>query len=258
MASLKHNKIDTESKQVVSSPTLMQVDDDSTMSRYDVHDHEHASGIHTPRRFNKKQRLIGEAILADAPMYVPSELRACDLESLCQHAEAASANDACTPRARGTGILPQQPGAPHVKRTGSLFEALRKNDIEEIQNVFLNNADAMNDYFWDNHFEPALCAAVHLKCKADIIRLLIEKGADKTMKDKRGRTAFDILNQAKFCFEAGFHDARTIATLLPPFQLEGVIGHFRYTLDLLTGDGGSALVDQREAWRREIAVLLEV
>jgi hypothetical protein len=196
-------------------------------------------------------------------MHLQSELRACDLFSLCQHAEAASTNDVCTPRARGTGSLPPQPATPRVIRTGSLFEALRKNDIEEIRNVFRNNADAMNDYFWDNNFEPALCGAVNLKCKADIIRLLIDNGADKTMKDRRGRTAFDILNQARIGFEAGFHDARTIAMnmdqfVLPPFEYEGVIGHFRYTLDLLTGDGGFALVDQREAWRREIAILLEV
>mmetsp|Transcript_71228 Transcript_71228/g.112810 ORF Transcript_71228/g.112810 Transcript_71228/m.112810 type:complete len:247 (+) Transcript_71228:59-799(+) len=210
----------------------------------------------------------------DAPTNVQSELNVAPPTSylLCGNDETLPTNDMGTPRARNTRSVPPQPSTPHVKRCGLLFKALKKNDIEEVRKVFRNNADALSDYFWDNHFEPPLCAAVHLKCNADIIRFLIEQGADATMKDRHGRTAFAILNQK--CgsapgYDAAYTHVKKIEAaihpleqfFLPSWQSADVVGQFMQELDRLTGSFdlsfSAALVDQREAWRCELSTLLE-
>lgn len=84
-----------------------------------------------------------------------------------------------------------------VRKCGDpLMRALRKNSFEELQRTLAANPGAIDDFFLDHDFEPVLCAAVNFRCSIEVIKLLLEHGADATAQDKHGRTVRDLV-QAK-------------------------------------------------------------
>jgi hypothetical protein len=174
-----------------------------------------------------------------------------------------------TPRQGDKEGLRSPPSGPRIVRSCPLFKALKRNEIEELRCVLRDNAEAINDYFFDNDFEPTLCAAVRLKCSADIIRLLMDHSADAAAKNKYGLRAIDVLGQSCPASAPAFSD-------LPMYQLPlfpspqaswsawpygGATEHLMPELEQIFSSSSAeldAVVNQRETWYREVAALLKV
>jgi len=70
----------------------------------------------------------------------------------------------------------------------SLVRCLEGNDVEEVRAYLAVEPEAVAQYFWDGDFEPSLCCAVRVRCSPDIVRLLLQHGADATLWDKFGNS----------------------------------------------------------------------
>jgi hypothetical protein len=81
-----------------------------------------------------------------------------------------------------------------VRKHGNpLMRALQMNSVINLRRILEADPDAIDDFFFDLDFEPVLCAAVNLRCSAEVMTLLLEHGADAYAKDKHGRTARDLV-----------------------------------------------------------------
>jgi hypothetical protein len=77
----------------------------------------------------------------------------------------------------------------------SLLRALQLKSMEQVLAILQHDPEAPRELFWDHDVEPPLCAAVRLECSADIIRLLLEHGADPHVKNARGYTPARMLQE---------------------------------------------------------------
>jgi len=77
----------------------------------------------------------------------------------------------------------------------SLLRALQLGSVEQVLASLQHNPEAAGDLFWDHDFEPPLCAAVRLECSVDIVRLLLEHGADPHVKNVGGYTPARMLQE---------------------------------------------------------------
>lgn len=89
------------------------------------------------------------------------------------------------------------PPAPKMATVPPLMLALVANSAEGVREALVNDSDAASFPFWDHKVEPPLCFALKRKCSAEIIRLLIENGADPEMKDMQGRGPSEILRSIR-------------------------------------------------------------
>jgi len=67
--------------------------------------------------------------------------------------------------------------------------------VEKVHAALLEDPEAANEPFWDHGCDPPLCYAVHLRCGADIVKLLLDHGAHPDSRDMHGRTPAEILRQ---------------------------------------------------------------
>lgn len=79
------------------------------------------------------------------------------------------------------------------KNGDPLMRALHRSSVDDVRRTLASNPEAIDDFFFDHDFEPVLCAAVRLKCNANVIKLLLKHGADANGTDMHGRTARDLL-----------------------------------------------------------------
>jgi hypothetical protein len=75
-----------------------------------------------------------------------------------------------------------------------LMTALKANSVNDVQIVLKSNPGCALDLFWEHDQEPPLCFAVRTGCSSEVVRLLLEHGADVEDKDRHGRTALNILH----------------------------------------------------------------
>uniref|UniRef100_A0A7S4QXA3 Uncharacterized protein n=1 Tax=Alexandrium monilatum TaxID=311494 RepID=A0A7S4QXA3_9DINO len=93
---------------------------------------------------------------------------------------------------RGEHTMPP----PSRKAAGRLplLRALQANSIQMAQRVLKADPDAAASLLWDDSMrEPPLCAAVRLKCGAELVQLLMEHGADPRLVNREGRAPLNLL-----------------------------------------------------------------
>ncbi|CAK0843231.1 unnamed protein product [Prorocentrum cordatum] len=77
---------------------------------------------------------------------------------------------------------------------GRLLRALRENSEAGVRAALAEDPHAAKEPFMDHGFEPPLCAAVRLGCRAGVVRLLAAAGADARARDTRGRSPLELLS----------------------------------------------------------------
>lgn len=123
---------------------------------------------------------------------------------------------------RKPSASPPRGPAERARETG-LHKALRDNCIDAVREELARNPEALSDSFFDVAFEPPLCFALRAGVSEDVVRLLLEHGADPLALDTRGDTPAMVLSQLiqdgeEFPFGAFGHP-----TALPMGQLpEGI------------------------------------
>jgi hypothetical protein len=76
-----------------------------------------------------------------------------------------------------------------------LMTALKANSVNDVEIALKSNPGCARDLFWKHDHEPPLCFAVRTGCSSEVVRLLLEHGADVEDKDRHGRTALNILHR---------------------------------------------------------------
>jgi len=130
-----------------------------------------------------------------------------------------------TPRAR---MVPQDrspPGAPRQGRMPPLLAALCSDNVVQVRAALEEDPQAASDLFWDHEAEPPLCCAARRSCDPEIVKLLLEHGADPEAVDNRGRTPLVILASTPTApeDEEGLFDW----TVLRDSRLEGLLPPWR-------------------------------
>jgi len=90
------------------------------------------------------------------------------------------------------------PPAPRIIRPSpSLREALLANSEKQVHEALMDDPDSVHLPFFDHETEPPLCCALKHKCSAEIVRLLLEHGADPEMTDRQNQGPADILRSMR-------------------------------------------------------------
>eukprot|EP00929_Paragymnodinium_shiwhaense_P029176 TRINITY_DN16785_c0_g1_i1.p1 TRINITY_DN16785_c0_g1~~TRINITY_DN16785_c0_g1_i1.p1 ORF type:complete len:334 (-),score=55.90 TRINITY_DN16785_c0_g1_i1:82-1083(-) len=96
-----------------------------------------------------------------------------------------------TPRVQRTCSTP--PPAPKIATAAPLLAALKRDSVAGVRAVLAADASAASAPFLDNGLEPPLCCAARLRCSPDIVKLLLEHGADVNAPDMEGATPLRLL-----------------------------------------------------------------
>jgi hypothetical protein len=78
-----------------------------------------------------------------------------------------------------------------------LFLALKKNSEEEVLSALQQEPNAAKGPLWEHDCEPPLCCAARFQCSVSIVKMLLDHGADRTDKDRRGNTPLQLVQRAK-------------------------------------------------------------
>jgi len=146
------------------------------------------------------------------------------------------------------------PLVPRDMLAKPLLRALQMGSVERVRAALLDDPEAANEPFWDHCCDLPLCYAVRKQCKSEIVKLLLDHGADKEGTDMRGRTAAQILWQTS---------ARVTD---PPMSFDRTCGHlnpqgyqpaFTFALAGLPRYFNVPSAEEvYETWRREVSDLL--
>merc|ERR1719253_1435304 len=117
----------------------------------------------------------------------------------CEAIDAAFVTPPTTPRkAAYCPYSSSPPPAPTSLSSDSLLvQALRSNSLDSVKKALLNDPDVARMPLWEHKMEPPLCCALNNKCSIEIIRILMEHGADPDMQDVQGRKPSDILRSIR-------------------------------------------------------------
>jgi len=109
------------------------------------------------------------------------------------------------------------PPAPKmVTPVPELREALASKSAKQVREALLHDPDSARFPFWDHDMEPPLCFAVRHRCSAEIVRLLLQSGADQEMTNLQEKTPADILRSIPAATQdkTGCFDIQLIAQIL--------------------------------------------
>eukprot|EP00443_Scrippsiella_acuminata_P113572 CAMPEP_0115747260 /NCGR_PEP_ID=MMETSP0272-20121206/93059_1 /TAXON_ID=71861 /ORGANISM="Scrippsiella trochoidea, Strain CCMP3099" /LENGTH=411 /DNA_ID=CAMNT_0003192223 /DNA_START=15 /DNA_END=1250 /DNA_ORIENTATION=- len=99
-----------------------------------------------------------------------------------------------TPKARvRCAVQGTPPAAPKKSAPAPLLEALMNDSLEAVREACERDPDAAKLPFWDNNVEPPLCAAARLGCSPSVVELLLQCGADITLRDVNNKGPLDLL-----------------------------------------------------------------
>jgi len=85
------------------------------------------------------------------------------------------------------------PGLLGAAAEPPLMRTLKANSEELTMEVLSENPEAAKELFWDHGVEPPLCYAVRIQCRAGLVRLLLQHGAELQAQDAHGRTPLSLL-----------------------------------------------------------------
>ncbi|CAK0850066.1 unnamed protein product [Prorocentrum cordatum] len=118
--------------------------------------------------------------------------------STCAPGESASqtvwTTPPSTPRVRSG--LPAAPPSPQFgePRAEPLLLALERNCTKQVRLAIEADPEAAKEPFWDSRFEWPLCAAIRLRCSVEVVRLLIENGAEVGVESVGGQSPLQLLS----------------------------------------------------------------
>lgn len=123
-----------------------------------------------------------------------------------------------TPRKKAYCPYPSSPPpAPKmVTPVPELREALASNSAKQVREALLHDPDSARFPFWDHEMEPPLCFAVRHRCSAEIVRLLLQSGAEQEMTNLQEKTPADILMSIRAATQGntGCFDIQLVAQML--------------------------------------------
>jgi len=164
--------------------------------------------------------------------------------------EAAEITPPSTPRKDTYRPYTSSPPPAPKQETATLFmKALNSNDADRLLQALVQDPDAARIPFLDHKVEPPLCFALKHKCSANIVRLLLQHGADKEIKDLEGKSPADILRSIR-------KEKRNAATFYYPDigaieQLLGVVPESQPTRQIMPLFGAPDIIGQdmfQDAW----------
>lgn len=97
--------------------------------------------------------------------------------------KAAGCQDPAVPRPAPQVVMPLP----------TLRSAMLAHSHKQVREVLMEDPDSARLPFFDHETEPPLCCALKQKCSAEIVKLLLEHGADPEMTDRQNQTPADIL-----------------------------------------------------------------
>jgi len=103
------------------------------------------------------------------------------------------------------------PPAPRIA-SNPLLRCLESRKIGRVLACLADEPESVAQFFYDCNFEPVLCSAVCLDCGPDIVRSLLEHGADASACGKLGHTPLTCLatlprRKSSFRIPSFTHDA---------------------------------------------------
>lgn len=111
------------------------------------------------------------------------------LDALLQRAD-----DPVTPHCQTFSSLraASPPPAPRLSEA-PLLKCLKSKDVVKVRAYLAAEPEAISQYFWESDFEPLLCVAIRLGCPPDMVKLLLQYGADATACNKFGYSPLTVL-----------------------------------------------------------------
>lgn len=157
-----------------------------------------------------------------------------------------------TPRTPKTKAPPRSHSPPGLVPKSKismppLLKALKATSIDGVLAALKQSPTAAKEPFWDHDIEPPLCCAVRLQCSADIVKVLLDHGADPEAKDVRGHGPLEMLKEPQ---QWGQVDP---TTTFEPMWVHMVSDDFFVKLP---PDDLIAYSAAQEAWRQEVSDLL--
>jgi len=85
------------------------------------------------------------------------------------------------------------PCAPRTAQLPPMGLALIKHSADMVRKAIQDDPEAVSQCFMDHHCEPPMCCALRVQSSVEIVKLLIENGADVHATDMMGRTPLIVL-----------------------------------------------------------------
>jgi len=156
-----------------------------------------------------------------------------------------------TPKTKATPRSHSPPGLVPKSRISlpPLLKALTAQSIDSVLAALKQSPTAAQEPFWDHDLEPPLCAAVRLQCTADIVKVLLDHGADPEATNVRGQGPLEMLKHPQLWGQVD------PTTDYEPTWVQMMSDEILANLpeDVF---GTSAYFATQESWRQEVSDLL--
>eukprot|EP00927_Polykrikos_kofoidii_P052050 TRINITY_DN45815_c0_g1_i1.p1 TRINITY_DN45815_c0_g1~~TRINITY_DN45815_c0_g1_i1.p1 ORF type:complete len:212 (-),score=37.18 TRINITY_DN45815_c0_g1_i1:49-684(-) len=96
----------------------------------------------------------------------------------------------------------------------ALLEAMLRDSAADVALSLAQDTEAVNMLFLEHQVEPPLCCAIRLGCNIEILRLLLQHGADVHCPNMVGKTPIDLLSEQRN--RGNDSPAKAMLTMPPP------------------------------------------